>query len=69
MRPSRTERQRFEALGVGDVVEHAELVVGPEGGRPPAGLDLRDGHSDDQGVAKLGNSVSPPSTKTVCPVM
>jgi hypothetical protein len=51
------------------VVEHADLVVGPEGRRPPAGFELGDGHSDDQGVAKLGNSVRPPSTKIVCPVM
>ena len=28
-----------------------------------------DGHSEDQGSRKLGNSVSPPSTKIVCPVM
>ena len=26
-------------------------------------------HSDDHGVAKLGYSVRPPSTKIVCPVM
>src|SRR5207237_155811 len=46
-----------EPLGVVDQGEHPELVCG--GGA----------HSEDQGSRKLGNSVSPPSTKIVCPVI
>ena len=53
------EGERLEALRLVHVVEHAELILGSE----------RGGHSDDQGVEKLGKSVSPPSTKIVCPVM
>ncbi len=47
----------------GDLVERAGLVVGTVAGREP-GV-----HSDDQLVSKLGNSVRPPSTNRVCPVM
>ena len=65
------ETERLPALGLVDVVEHPELVVLAELTRPP-GLGCaacEGGHSDDQGVAKLGNKVRPPSTKIVWPVM
>jgi hypothetical protein len=50
------------------LVQHAPEVV------EPAFPDERQGfeplvYSDDHGVAKLGNRVSPPSTKIVWPVM
>jgi hypothetical protein len=54
------------------LVEHAPEVVQP----PPADererrepAFLRGVYSDDHGVRKLGNRVSPPSTKMVWPVM
>ena len=59
------ERERLEALGLVDVVEHAELVARRRTARPPALV----AHSDDHGVEKLGKSVRPPSTKIVWPVM
>ena len=62
------QAQRLQALALVHVVEHPALVVGAEGGRPPALLRCG-GHSDDHGVAKLGNRVRPPSTKMVWPVM
>src|SRR3954453_919048 len=47
------ERQRLAALGRVDVAQHPDLRA----------------HSEDHGVAKLGNRVRPPSTKMVWPVM
>ena len=47
------EAERLAALGLVHVGEHADVVA----------------HSDDHGVAKLGNRVRPPSTKIVWPVM
>ena len=49
------EGQRLAALGLVHVGEHADVGVRPD-------------HSDDHGVAKLGNRVRPPSTKIVWPV-
>jgi hypothetical protein len=54
--PLAHEHERLAALSLVHVVQHAELVVGAERRGPPA----RHGHSDDQGVRKLGNSVRPP---------
>src|SRR3954466_9333690 len=64
-------RERLEALCGVDVVEHPELVLRAERRRPPGRRRRRRGcgHSDDHGVWKLGNSVRPPSTKMVWPVM
>ena len=68
--PSLAHRlQGLEALRVGDVVEHPNLVVGAEGRGPPLLCRGDDTHSDDQGSRKSANSVRPPSTKIVCPVM
>jgi hypothetical protein len=64
--PLADEAQRFQALGLVHEVEHAALVVGAERRRPPT---FRRCHSEDHGVAKLGNRVKPPSTKIVWPVM
>ena len=66
--------ERLAALRLVDVVEHAVLVVLAERRWPPAptrGGDRRVlcAHSEDHGVEKLGNSVRPPSTKIVWPVM
>jgi hypothetical protein len=70
------EPERLTAPGLVDVVEHPELVVRAELTRPPGlgytGFDRGLGvgaHSEEKGVEKLGNSVRPPSTKIVWPVM
>jgi hypothetical protein len=71
--PLADERERLAARALVDVVEHAELVAGAERGGPPRlGRRRPRGrlrHSDDHGVRKLGNSVRPPSTNSVWPVM
>jgi hypothetical protein len=73
------EPDRLEDLGRGDLVERARLVVRAVARRPPAvhgeapdrrpGGGRRRAHSLDQVVSKEGKRVSPPSTKTVWPVM
>ena len=63
---------RLEHLRRGDLVQRAGLVLRPVLGRPPSrAADPRFGarHSDDQVVSNDGNSVNPPSTKMVWPVM
>jgi hypothetical protein len=60
-------RQDGSPLGVVDQGQHAVLVRG----RGSRVLLMRgvSAHSDDHGSRKLGNSVRPPSTKIVWPVM
>ena len=63
---------RLEHLRRGDLVQRAGLVIGSVLGWPPrVAADARFGarHSDDQVVSNDGNSVNPPSTKMVWPVM
>src|SRR5204863_10145865 len=65
--PRAHEPQRLRAGGVGDVVEHPELVLSSDRRRPPGGGLVA--HSDDHGTRKSAYRVKPPSTKIVCPVM